>query len=296
MTDFKVESEKIGMGDEQLKIYSLLDVDDPGLPGVLRPYADINVNNTVMPQDLLSDLSILPEVDTIVYNQVIFLPNQKREIMKLEKKKNRHASIPNPNNQIAVEDINNVLNEVARDGKQFVYAHYNLMVKTSADKDLQKVTNSLENLLARYSMHLSKRAYNQLELFVASFPGNCYELNIDYDRFLTLSEPALCLLYKERQQKGDDTNLKCYYTDRQGVPMPIDVSGKEGKVRYTDNSNFFVLGPSGSGKSFFMNTVMRQYYEQDTDIVIVDKGDSYEGLCSYFEGVYVTYSKEHPIL
>lgn len=295
MTDFKVESEKIGMGDEQLKIYSLLDVDDPGLPGVLRPYADINVNNTVMPQDLLSDLSILPDVDTIVYNQVIFLPNQKREIMKLEKKKNRHASIPNPNNQIAVEDINNVLNEVARDGKQFVYAHYNLMVKTSADKDLQKVTNSLENLLARYSMHLSKRAYNQLELFVASFPGNCYELNIDYDRFLTLSEPALCLLYKERQQKGDDTNLKCYYTDRQGVPMSIDVSGKEGKVRYTDNSNFFVLGPSGSGKSFFMNTVMRQYYEQDTDIVIVDTGDSYEGLCSYFEGVYVTYSKEHPI-
>ena len=259
MTDFNVESEKICMGDEQLKVYSLLDVDDPGLPGTLHPYADINVNNTVMPQDLLSDLSTLPDVDTIIYNQIIFLPNQKREIAKLEKKKNRHASIPNPNNQIAVEDINDVLNEVARNGKQFVYAHYNLIVKTSADKNLQKVTNSLENLLARYSMHLSKRAYNQLELFVASFPGNCFELNADYDRFLTLSEPALCLLYKEHQQKGDDTNLKCYYTDRQGVPMAVDVSGKEGKISYTDNSNFFVLGPSGSGKSFFMNTVMRQY-------------------------------------
>ena len=295
MTDFSVESEKICMGDEQLKVYSLLDVDDPGLPGTLHPYADINVNNTVMPQDLLSDLSTLPDVDTIIYNQIIFLPNQKREIAKLEKKKNRHASIPNPNNQIAVEDINDVLNEIARNGKQFVYAHYNLIVKTSADKNLQKVTNSLENLLARYSMHLSKRAYNQLELFVASFPGNCFELNADYDRFLTLSEPALCLFYKEHQQKGDDTNLKCYYTDRQGVPMAVDVSGKEGKIRYTDNSNFFVLGPSGSGKSFFMNTVMRQYYEQDTDIVIVDTGDSYEGLCSYFEGIYITYSKEHPI-
>lgn len=295
MTDFNVESEKICMGDEQLKVYSLLDVDDPGLPGTLHPYADINVNNTVMPQDLLSDLSTLPDVDTIIYNQIIFLPNQKREIAKLEKKKNRHASIPNPNNQIAVEDINDVLNEIARNGKQFVYAHYNLIVKTSADKNLQKVTNSLENLLARYSMHLSKRAYNQLELFIASFPGNCFELNADYDRFLTLSEPALCLLYKEHQQKGDDTNLKCYYTDRQGVPMAVDVSGKEGKIRYTDNSNFFVLGPSGSGKSFFMNTVMRQYYEQDTDIVIVDTGDSYEGLCSYFEGIYITYSKEHPI-
>lgn len=77
--------------------------------------------------------------------------------------------------------------------------------------------------------------------------------------------------------------------------MPIDTTGKEGKVKYTNNSNFFVLGPSGSGKSFFTNTVMRQYYEQDTDIVIVDTGDSYEGLCSYFEGTYISYSKEKPI-
>ena len=75
-------------------------------------------------------------------------------------------------------------------------------------------------------------------------------------------------MYKERQTHGDDTPVKCYYTDRQGVPMPIDTTGKEGKIKYTNNSNFFVLGPSGSGKSFFMNTVVRQYYEQNTDVVI----------------------------
>lgn len=83
-------------------------------------------------------------------------------------------------------------------------------------------------------------------------------------------------MYKEHQQQGDNSPLKCYYTDRQGLPLPIDITGKEGKVKYTNNSNFFVLGPSGSGKSFFMNSVMRQYYEQDTDVVIVDTGDSYE--------------------
>ena len=77
--------------------------------------------------------------------------------------------------------------------------------------------------------------------------------------------------------------------------MPIDTTGKEGKIKYTNNSNFFVLGPSGSGKSFFMNTVVRQYYEQNTDVVIVDTGDSYEGLCSYFGGTYISYSKEKPI-
>ena len=295
MTDFKVDSEKIGMGNKQIKVYSLLDVDSIGLPGNIRPYTDVSVNNAVISQDLLADIEHVPGVDSIVYNQVIFLPNQKREMMKLDKKKNRHASIPNPNNQIAVEDINAVQNELARNGKILVYAHYNLIVQTSSDYDFQKVTNSLENIFARYNIHISKRAYNQLELFVASFPGNCFRLNQDYDQFLTLSEAALCLMYKERQAVGDDSALKCYYTDRQGLPLAVDTSGKEGKKRYTNNSNFFVLGPSGSGKSFFMNTVMRQYREQDTDIVIIDTGDSYEGLCSYFDGTYISYSKEKPI-
>lgn len=295
MTDFKVDSEKIGMGNKQIKVYSLLDVDSIGLPGNIRPYTDVSVNNAVISQDLLADIDHVPGVDSIVYNQVIFLPNQKREMMKLDKKKNRHASIPNPNNQIAVEDINAVQNELARNGKILVYAHYNLIVQTSTDYDFQKVTNSLENIFARYNIHISKRAYNQLELFVASFPGNCFRLNQDYDQFLTLSEAALCLMYKERQAVGDDSALKCYYTDRQGLPLAVDTSGKEGKKRYTNNSNFFVLGPSGSGKSFFMNTVMRQYREQDTDIVIIDTGDSYEGLCSYFDGTYISYSKEKPI-
>lgn len=295
MTNFKVDSDEIGMGSHHVKVYSLLDVDSIGLPGTIRPYNDSIVNNSEMPEDLLTDLDHIPGVDTVIYNQVVFLPNQKRELAKLATKKNRHASIPNPSNQIAVEDISAVEDEVARNGKQLVYCHFNLVVKIDADKDFQKVTNSLENIFSKYNIHISKRAYNQLELFVSSFPGNCFSLNRDYDQFLTLSEAALCLMYKEHQAKGDDSPLKCYYTDRQGVPMPIDTTGKEGKTKYTNNSNFFVLGPSGSGKSFFMNTVMRQYYEQDTDIVIVDTGDSYEGLCSYFEGTYISYSKENPI-
>ena len=295
MTDFKVDSEKIMMGNRQAKVYSLLDVDSVGLPGMLRPYVDMTVNNAVMPVDLMSDIDHIPEADTVIYNQIIFLPNQKRELALLDKKRNRHASIPNPANVMAAEDINKVLDVIARESKQLVYAHYNLIVAMDADKDIQKVTNHLENIFSRHNIHISKRAYNQLELFVASFPGNAYQLSADYDRFLTLSEAALCLMYKEHQTHGDDTPVKCYYTDRQGVPMAIDTTGKEGKIKYTNNSNFFVLGPSGSGKSFFMNTVVRQYYEQNTDVVIVDTGDSYEGLCSYFEGTYISYTKENPI-
>lgn len=170
-----------------------------------------------------------------------------------------------------------------------------MVVAVSAGADLQKCTNHLENAFGRMGIHISKRAYNQLELFVGSFPGNCYTLNEEYDRFLTLSDAAMCLMYKERVLHSEETPLKIYYTDRQGVPVAIDITGKEGKNKLTDNSNFFCLGPSGSGKSFHINSVVRQLHEQGTDVVMVDTGNSYEGLCEYLGGKYISYTEERPI-
>ena len=295
MTNFKVDDESISMGNKRCKVYSLVDVDCINLPGVIRPYTNIEVNNTSMPVDLVSLVDNIPVAETVIYNQMLFMPNQKRELSLLDKKKNRHASMPNPSNLIAVEDIKKVQDVIARENKQLVYAHFNLVVSVPIDEDIQKCTNYLENSFGRMGIHISKRAYNQLELFVNSFPGNCYGMNQDYDRFLTLSDAATCLMYKEHIQHSEDTPLKVYYTDRQGVPVAIDISGKEGKNKITDNSNFFILGPSGSGKSFFTNSMVRQLWEQNTDVVLVDTGNSYEGLCDYVNGKYISYTEEHPI-
>ena len=295
MTNFKVDDETVSMGDRRCKVYSLVDVDCINLPSVIRPFTNIEVNNTSMPVDLVGLVDAIPGAETVIYNQMLFMPNQKRELSMLDKKKNRHASMPNPSNQIAVEDIRQVQDIIARENKQLVYAHFNLIVCTPMDADMQKCTNHIENAFGRLGIHISKRAYNQLELFVNSFPGNCYGMSADYDRFLTLGDAAACLMYKEHIQHSEDTPLKIYYTDRQGVPVAIDISGKEGRNKITDNSNFFVLGPSGSGKSFHMNSVVRQLWEQDTDIVMVDTGNSYEGLCEYVGGKYISYTEEHPI-
>ena len=295
MTNFKADDETVSMGDKRCKVYSLVDVDCAALPSLIRPYTNIEVNNTEMPVDLVSVVDSIPNAETVIYNQVIFLPNQKRELSLLDKKKNRHASIPNPNNQMAVEDIKRVQEVIARESKQLVYTHFNMVVAVSAGADLQKCTNHLENAFGRMGIHISKRAYNQLELFVGSFPGNCYTLNEEYDRFLTLSDAAMCLMYKERVLHSEETPLKIYYTDRQGVPVAIDITGKEGKNKLTDNSNFFCLGPSGSGKSFHINSVVRQLHEQGTDVVMVDTGNSYEGLCEYLGGKYISYTEERPI-
>lgn len=87
-----------------------------------------------------------------------------------------------------------------------------------------------------------------------------------------------------------------------GKPLHIDISDLPMKRGVTTNRNKFVLGPSGSGKSFFMNHFVRQYHEQGSHIVIVDTGNSYQGLCEMInrkthgeDGIYYTYTDENPI-
>jgi len=293
-SNFKIDDQTIGMGQKKTKIYSLVDVDQIILPSQIKPYTNIEINNTIMPVDLMSIIDNIPGAINVVYNQIIYIPNQKQELNKLAKKKNRHSSLPNPSNLIAVEDIKAVEDKVARDNQQLVYAHFNLVVTVPSSFDIEKCTNHLENAFSRNGISISQKAYNQLELFVGSFPGNCFALNQEYDRFLTLAPAASCLMYKEHYPHTENSPLKVYYTDRQGVPVGIDISGKEGK-KYTDNSNFFCLGPSGSGKSFNMNNIVRQMWEQNTDIVMVDTGNSYWGLCEYVGGTYISYTRENPI-
>ena len=202
--------------------------------------------------------------------------------------------MPDPSNRIAKADIEKVLERLAVDSSLLVYANFNILVSCPADK-VTPVTSYLETKLYGCGIMPSRTAYNQLELFTDSFPGNAYAFNPDYDLFLTLSDAALCFFFTEHLKESEDTPLTTYYTDRQGLPVCIDITGKEGKVKMTDNANFFCIGPSGSGKSFHMNSVVRQLLEQQTDVVMVDTGDSYEGICGYYGGTYISYSKEKPI-
>ncbi|KWW26424.1 MAG: hypothetical protein F083_3281, partial [bacterium F083] len=183
---------------------------------------------------------------------------------------------------------------LAADNKLLVNTNYNIIVSCPLNK-VTPVSSFIETKLYGCGIMPSRTAYNQLELFQASFPGNAYTFNPDYDLFLTLSDAAVCLFFKEHTKQTELSPLLVYYTDRDGLPIGIDFTGKEGKIKHTNNANFLCIGPSGSGKSFHMNSVVRQLLIQDTDIVLVDTGDSYEGICRYYKGTYITYSKERPI-
>ncbi len=294
MTNFKASDEYLKIGDRVVRSFPLVDIDEINLPSVIKPYTQMNVNGYGIATDLLSFLTSVPFTDCVVFNQMVQIPNQRRLLRKLQGKAKRHGSMPDPSNKIAKADIEEVLNRLAVDSSLLVNANFNIIVSCPADK-VTPVTSYLETKLYECGIMPSRSAYNQLELFIDSFPGNAYAFNPDYDLFLTLSDAALCFFFKEHLKGSEETPLTTYYTDRQGLPVCIDITGKEGKVKMTDNANFFCIGPSGSGKSFHMNSVVRQLLEHNTDVVMVDTGDSYEGICGYFGGTYISYSKEKPI-
>ena len=294
MTNFKASDEYLRTGNRIIRSYPLVDIDEINLPSVVKPYTEISVNGYPVATDVFSFLAEVPHADCVVFNQVVQIPGQRKLLRKLQGKAKRHGSMPDPSNKIAKADIEEVLNILAVDSSLLVNTNFNIIVSCPPDK-VTPVTSFLETKLYECGIMPSRTAYNQLELFINSFPGCAYGFNPDYDLFLTLSDSALCLFFKEHLKGCEDTPLTTFYTDRQGLPVCIDITGKEGKVKMTDNANFFCIGPSGSGKSFHMNSVVRQLLEQNTDVVMVDTGDSYEGICGYFGGTYISYSKEKPI-
>ncbi len=294
MTNIKSSDKFLRIGDNVMRSFPIVDIDEVNLPQFVAPFKEENINGYGIITDMLSFFSEIPDTHCVIYNQMIQIPHQRKLIQKLQAKAKRHAGMPDTSNKIAKHDIDEVLAYLAIDTNLLVECYFNLMVSCDEDK-LQPVTSHIETKMYEVGITPSKSAFNQLELFRESFPGCSYTHNPDYDLFLTISNAALCLFYKEHLKHSESTPLKQYYTDRTGLPVCIDITGKEGSVKMTDNANFFCIGPSGSGKSFHMNSVVRQLLEQGTDVVMVDTGDSYEGISNYFNGVYISYSKEKPI-
>ena len=262
LDNMNVTDEYIKMGSRAVKSFSLVDIDVVDLPTAILPYNTMSVNGFRMATDMLDFLDDVPFTDLIVYNQVLQVPAQRPLLRKLQAKAKRHDSMPDPSNKIAKADIDAVVTLLAQDSQLLVHSNFNIIVSCPLDK-VTPVTAYLETKLYDCGIMSSKSCYNQLELFCNSFPGMGYSFNPDYDLFLSLANAAICLTYKEHEMHSDVSNLNVFYTDRQGIPVSIDITGKEGKVKMTDNANFFCLGPSGSGKSFHMHVIWTKTHRNE---------------------------------
>ena len=123
------------------------------------------------------------------------------------------------------------------------------------------------------------------------------------ESFPTFLEQALCFFAEETAYRSSPSPFGIKLVDRlSGIPLHLDISDEPIKRGITTNRNKFVLGPSGSGKSFFMNHLIRHYYEQGAHVLLIDTGNSYKGLCELIhrrtrgeDGIYLNYTDEAPI-
>ena len=303
LNNMRATDVEIQMGDKAVRSIPLVNIDTIDLPEKVSTHIERNDKDTLkgFPIDIMGFLYNVPLYQTIIYNQIIDIPAQNMTQRKLELKRKRHSGIPDPANLMCVEDIDNLLVDVARENQMLVYCHFNILVCAPLET-IQQTCNYIESSLFQQSIIPNKNAYNQMELFRTAMPCNTVEL-AHYDMFLTTADAALCFFFKEALSKDEVSGFQIRFTDRQGIPVAIDPADLPMQTNRINNRNKFVLGPSGSGKSFFMNALIEQYCMYNNsekpkwlmDVVIVDTGHSYSGLCSYYGGKYITYTEEKPI-
>jgi conjugation system TraG family ATPase len=287
--------QELKMGGRTIRSISLIDTDLIDLPEQVATYTEKQEGQTksTLPVDNFSFLHTVPGYDCIIFNQVLEIPQQRVTLNKLELKRKRHSGVPDPANNLCVEDIDQLLADVARDNQLLVNTHFNIMV-CAQDERISRAANYIEAALFQQGIIPSKNAYNQMELYRSVLPGNAVELK-KYDWFLTTSDAALCFFFKEALLTDDPSDFLVRFTDRQGIPVAIDPSDLPMRQNRISARNRFCLGPSGSGKSYFINSLTEQYLLYNMDVVIVDTGHSYSGLCSYYNGKYITYTDKKPI-
>ena len=296
--NIKSTNEYLQIGKRFVKNISYVDVENIDLPSEIEPYSILGGNGAASETavDNFTFINELEDYETIVYNQIITIPLQAPQQRELDKKKKKHEGAANnsPSNAIIADEIQTLLHNIAIDGQLVVNAHFSILFSAETLEKMEGTQSLIENKLFTKGIIVSKNAYNQLELFRAAIPGNGTELR-EYDLFMTTSEAALCFFFKESYPMNEESNFYLRFTDRQGVPLKVDPSDLPMKTGRINNRNKFVLGPSGSGKSFLMNNIIEQYLTYNYDVVIVDTGDSYSGTCKYKGGRYIQYTEEKPI-
>lgn len=296
--NIKSTNEHLQIGNQYVKTISFVDIEKIELPSEIETYSTLGGNGSAADTavDNFSFINELEGYKTIVYNQIISIPHQSSKHRELDKKKKKHEGVANnsPSNAIVANEIDELLHNVAMDGQLIVDAHFSIAYSADSLEQMEETQSLIENKLFMKGIIVSQNSYNQLELFRCCLLGNAVELK-DYDLFTTTSEAALCFFFKESYPVNEDSNFYLRFTDRQGVPLKVDPADLPMKTGRINNRNKFVLGPSGSGKSFLMNNIIEQYLTYNYDVVIVDVGDSYSGTCAYKGGRYIQYTEEKPI-
>jgi len=285
------------IGDNFCQLYTLADATDlPSVCGSRINYDRYSTDTTKFSIGFASVLGQLLPCNHI-YNQYIFIDDVQKTIQKLENKRLRLQSLSaySRENTLARDATNDFLNEAVSQQRQPVKAHFNILVWTHSADKLKELKNLVSSALAQMDAVPKQELSGAPQIHWAGIPGNAADFPMN-DTFDTFAELATCFLNLETNYRSSISPFGIRLGDRlTGRPVHVDISDEPVKKGICTNRNKFILGPSGSGKSFFTNHMVRSYYEQGSHVVLVDVGHSYKGLCDMVHGYYFTYSETDPI-
>lgn len=289
--------DELRIGDAHCQLYSLSDVEDlPSLCGSRINYDRYSTDKTKFSVGFASPLGQLLSCDHI-FNQYIFIEDAHKTIKQLESKRLRLQSLAtySRENAISRDATNDFLNEAISSQRLPVKAHYNILLWTDDKSELKERKTQVSSALAQMDAVARQETDGAPQIFWAGLPGNEADFPLN-DTFDTFAEQATCFLNLETAYQSSLSPVGIRLGDRlTGKPVHVDISDEPVKRGICTNRNKFILGPSGSGKSFFTNHMVRSYYEQGTHVVLVDVGHSYLGLCDLVKGYYFTYDEKNPI-
>jgi conjugation system TraG family ATPase len=304
LKDIQLNPEDMRIGDDILCLHTLSDTEDlPSKATTDNRYEKLSTDRSDCRLSFAAPVGVLLPCNHL-YNQFIFIDDSAENLKRFEKQaRNMHSlSRYSRQNQINKEWIEDYLNEAHSKGLTSVRCHCNVMAWSDDREELQRIKNDAGSQLALMECKPRHNTVDTPALFWAGIPGNEADFPSE-ESFYTFIEQALCFFTEETNYKSSPSPFGIKMVDRlTGKPLHLDISDLPMKRGIITNRNKFILGPSGSGKSFFTNHMVRQYYEQGAHIVLVDTGNSYQGLCNLInrktggaDGVYFTYTDENPI-
>ena len=304
LKDISLNPEEMRIGDDFLCLHTLSDVEDlPGNVGTDSRYERLSTDRSDCRLSFAAPVGVLLTCNHC-YNQYIFIDDHAENLKRFEQTARNMQSLSrySRSNQINRAWIEEYLNEAHSKGLVSVRCHCNVMAWSDDREELKHIKNDVGSQLALMECKPRHNTVDVPTLFWAGIPGNEGDFPFE-ESFYTFIPQALCFFTEETNYKSSLSPFGIKMVDRvTGRPLHLDISDLPMKMGVITNRNKFVLGPSGSGKSFFMNHLVRQYYEQNSHIVLVDTGNSYQGLCEMIhrktkgaDGIYYTYSEEKPI-
>lgn len=304
LQDIAIGAEEMRIGNQRLCLHTLSDTDDlPGSVSTDLRFEKLSTDRSDCRLSFAAPVGLLLSCNHI-YNQYLFLDNSDDNLRKFEKSARNMHSLARYSraNQINKEWIEKYLNEAHSFGLSSIRAHFNVMAWSDEPAELKQLKNDTGSALALMECKPRHNTVDVATLYWAGIPGNAGDFPSE-ESFYTFIEPALCFFTEETNYQNSASPFGIKMADRlTGKPIHLDISDLPMKRGIITNRNKFILGPSGSGKSFFTNHMVRQYYEQGAHVLLVDTGNSYQGLCELIrgktkgsDGVYFTYTEENPI-